>query len=232
MPGNASQCRRRELAMPARLSRAARVLTGGALAAAALATTAAMPVTAAHPAGHGHRASASAPGRPAGRGLRPSPRASSAALWIHIAAGGGHTCGIPTRTDGTLWCWGDNSYDQLGIGPADGQDSPQQVTSPASTGWTSTAAGDVHTCATRARTLWCWGDGTAGQLGSGITRSVSTPRQVQQPARAGWILITGGSQHSCATRTDGTLWCWGYNGDGELGTGTTTSHDTPQQVPS
>jgi len=267
--------------MPARLSRAARVLTGGALAAAALATTAAMPVTAAHPAGHGHRASASAPGRPAGRGLRPSPRASSAALWIHIAAGGGHTCGIrmgntlwcwganangqlgigptgdqdlprqitypttrwasvtagdadtcATRTDGTLWCWGWNDFGQLGIGPTGEQDSPQQVTSPASTGWTSTAAGDVHTCATRARTLWCWGDGTAGQLGSGITRSVSTPRQVQQPARAGWILITGGSQHSCATRTDGTLWCWGYNGDGELGTGTTTSHDTPQQVTS
>jgi hypothetical protein len=42
----------------------------------------------------------------------------------------------------------------------------------------------------------------------------------------------GGLQHSCATRTNGTLWCWGNNDHGELGTGTTTSHDTPQQVPS
>ena len=45
-----------------------------------------------------------------------------------------------------------------------------------------------------------------------------------------WVRIGGGNYHTCAIRTDGTLWCWGANWWGQLGVGDTTSHNVPVQV--
>jgi alpha-tubulin suppressor-like RCC1 family protein len=149
--------------------------------------------------------------------------------WNSIAAGGDHPCA--TRSDGTLWCWGYNDFGQLGIGNTISQDLPQQVTTPASTGWTSAAAGAYHTCAARSDgTLWCWGYNGVGQLGIGNTTSQDLPQQVTSPAADGWASVTAGYQHTCAARSDTTLWCWGYNNDGQLGIGSHTSQDLPQQV--
>ncbi|HSZ30297.1 MAG TPA: hypothetical protein VK784_11175, partial [Pseudonocardiaceae bacterium] len=149
--------------------------------------------------------------------------------WNSITVGGFHTCA--TRSDGTLWCWGSNDFGQLGIGNTISQDLPQQVTTPASTGWTSVTAGGEHTCATRSDgTLWCWGYNGVGQLGIGNTISQDLPQQVTSPAADGWASGTAGYQHTCAARSDGTLWCWGYNSDGQLGIGSHTSQDLPQQV--
>ena len=80
-------------------------------------------------------------------------------------------------------------------------------------------------------TLWCWGDGTFGELGTGHTTSANLPQQVTKRT-AGWNSITVGGFHTCATRSDGTLWCWGYNDFGQLGIGNTISQDLPQQVTS
>ena len=149
--------------------------------------------------------------------------------WNSITAGGDHPCA--TRSDGTLWCWGYNHFGQLGIGNTISQDLPQQVTTPASTGWTSAAAGAYHTCAARSDgTLWCWGYNGVGQLGIGNTTSQDLPQQVTSPAADGWASVTAGYQHTCAARSDTTLWCWGYNNDGQLGIGSHTSQDLPQQV--
>jgi alpha-tubulin suppressor-like RCC1 family protein len=229
MSGNKPDRRRRGLAMPARLVWAARTLTSGVLAAAVAATTAAMPVPAVSHAGHGHQARAAAPGRPAGRAAPAAARASSAALWIHVAAGGGHTCGI--RMGNTVWCWGDNQSGQLGTGPTGNQDRPQQITYP-TTRWASITAGYSHTCATRTGgTLWCWGANNYGQLGTGTTNGVSWPHQVTIPASTGWASVTAGWSYTCATRSDGTLWCWGANDYGQLGVGIPGgSYLLPQQV--
>ncbi|WP_437710940.1 hypothetical protein WMF45_38405 [Sorangium sp. So ce448] len=45
------------------------------------------------------------------------------------------------------------------------------------------------------------------------------------------VALTVGSTHACSALTDGTAYCWGYNGGGELGDGTTTSSSSPVQVP-
>jgi alpha-tubulin suppressor-like RCC1 family protein len=156
-------------------------------------------------------------------------RMSPGPSWAHIAAGSNHTCGI--RTGGTLWCWGDNEYGELGTGNHTGQDWPRQVTTPARGGWASVTAGYDYTCAIRTdATLWCWGYNSDGELGTGNHTSQDRPQQVTTPAAGGWASITAGDIHACATRTDATLWCWGYNGNGELGTGNHTSQDRPQQV--
>jgi alpha-tubulin suppressor-like RCC1 family protein len=148
--------------------------------------------------------------------------------WTSAVAGGDHTCA--TRSDTTLWCWGKNLEGELGIGNTTNQDLPQQVTDPASTGWSSAASGGFHTCATRTHALWCWGENTSGQLGTGGTTGSDLPQRVVMPTGTGWSLIAAGSFHSCATHTGRTLWCWGNNNQGQLGIGSTTSQDLPQQV--
>ena len=45
-----------------------------------------------------------------------------------------------------------------------------------------------------------------------------------------WIALSNGEEHTCGIRGDGTAWCWGSNGYGELGDGTTTDSATPVQV--
>jgi len=56
------------------------------------------------------------------------------------------------------------------------------------------------------------------------------PQRVSVPARTGWTLITSGARHTCATHTGHALFCWGLNSHGELGLGSTTDQNLPQQV--
>jgi len=96
--------------------------------------------------------------------------------------------------------------------------------------WTGIAAGTFHTCGIReGNTLWCWGYPAHGALGTGATTNQDQPQQISKPT-AGWTSVTAGYQDSCATRNDGTLWCWGDNDFGQLGIGTTTSMRRPHQV--
>lgn len=99
------------------------------------------------------------------------------------------------------------------------------------------AAGDAHTCAiSRDDTVWCWGDNNLRQLGNQNFSSTSpaqysvTPIQVDAP----WgsripQTITAGMRHTCMLATDGTVWCWGDNGSGQLGVPGSSS-STPQQA--
>jgi hypothetical protein len=80
-----------------------------------------------------------------------------------VAAGYLHTCVI--KTNGSLWCWGDNEYGQLGDGTTGDKKVPTQVSG---TDWVSVSAGLEHTCGVKTDgTLWCWGWNNYGQLGDG-----------------------------------------------------------------
>jgi alpha-tubulin suppressor-like RCC1 family protein len=149
--------------------------------------------------------------------------------WVGVTAAGSQTCGI--RTGGTLWCWGGNFAGELGIGNVTSQDRPQQVMDPAPEGWASVASRGYETCATRTGgTLWCWGYNRYGELGIGSHTDQDRPRQVTTPAPGGWASVAVGDFQACATRTGGALWCWGYNGHGQLGIGNHADQDLPQQV--
>jgi RHS repeat-associated protein len=84
-------------------------------------------------------------------------------------------------------------------------------------------------------TAWAWGKNDTGQLGNG-TDDGTSPSSSYHPAPSqvlginGVIQVAAGAQHSLALRNDGMVWAWGYNGDGELGNGTTTQSDSPVQV--
>jgi len=90
----------------------------------------------------------------------------------------------------------------------------------------SVAAGAFHTCAISGGNLYCWGAGLSGQLGNGANSS--TNYRVQESTHASnWASVTAGWDYSCAIKTDGSLYCWGYNSEGQLGTGDSVSRNIP-----
>lgn len=143
-----------------------------------------------------------------------------------VAAGGEHSCEI--RGDRTLWCWGRNTYGQLGLdrtGP--GTAIPEQVGG--STAWATVSAGGASTCATRTdASLWCWGVNHRGQLGDGTRDVRLEPTRV---AGRQWKQVSTGWFHTCATRADSTLWCWGDDSAGQLGVPGDQDRTTPTRVP-
>jgi alpha-tubulin suppressor-like RCC1 family protein len=164
---------------------------------------------------------------------RPHQITFPTAGWTGVAAGYNHGCAI--RTGGDLWCWGDNRFGALGIGPTTTAEvpTPRQITRPAGGGWASVGAGLDDTCAIRAdTTLWCWGEDYDGQLGVNRITEIFRPRPVTTPAADGWASIAVGPDHTCAVRTDSTLWCWGDDWAGQLGVGRTSDGHLPEQVSS
>jgi alpha-tubulin suppressor-like RCC1 family protein len=162
--------------------------------------------------------------------LRQTPRQeiTSNTNWKQIAGGQSHTAAI--KTDGTLWCWGFNSTGQLGDNTITARSTPrQEITS--STNWKQVAGGVSHTAAIKTDgTLWCWGINSSGQLGDNTLVSRSTPRQ-EITSSTNWKQVSGGQSHTAAIKTDGTLWCWGFNAYGQIGDNTfgATSRSTPRQ---
>jgi alpha-tubulin suppressor-like RCC1 family protein len=145
--------------------------------------------------------------------------------WASVSLGNWFACA--TKVDGTLWCWGRNFGGDLGFPGGDAY-VPTQVGSDSD--WLEVHGGDAATCGIRTdHTLWCWGDNSYGQLGLGDTESRSAPTQVG--ADGEWATVAEGYLFdSCATRLDGSLWCWGGNLYGGLGVGDTERRLTPTQV--
>jgi len=160
-----------------------------------------------------------------------------------VAAGAMHTVAI--QADGSLWAWGDNSYGQLGIGTTGNtppQDTPGQIILPGTGAsdavnhdWTAVAAGQYHTLALKSDgTLWAWGYNAGGQLGDGTNTGQSSPENISAISGvSGVAAIAAGSAHSMALQSNGSLWAWGDNTYGQLGSGNTTNNSTnysPQQI--
>ena len=120
------------------------------------------------------------------------------------------------KTDGTLWCWGRNSYGNLGDNTTTDRSSPVQTVA-FGTNWKQVACGNRFTAAIKTDgTLWCWGYNAYGQLGDGTITHRSSPVQTVAYGK-NWKQVSCGDRTTVAIKTDGTLWCWGYNYQGQLG---------------
>lgn len=144
-----------------------------------------------------------------------------------VSSGKSHTCAI--WADGSVACWGDNTFGQATV-PA-GLGTVSQV-----------SAGGLHTCAVKSDgSVACWGTSGNGQAtvpaGLGTATQVSTGEwhtcavktdgsiacwgfniigQTTVPAGLGTVSqVSAGDVHSCALKSDGGVACWGYNGVGQ-----------------
>ncbi len=145
-----------------------------------------------------------------------------------IAAGGDHTCALTDQ--GGVQCWGDNYSGQLGDGSTTDRTTPVDVVGLAS-GVQAIAAGIWHTCAlTDQGGVQCWGSNSAGQLGDGSSGNNRTTPVDVVGLPNGVQAIAAGGFHTCALTDQGGIQCWGYNGRGQLGDGSTTDRTTPVDV--
>jgi len=152
-----------------------------------------------------------------------------------IAAGGVHT--VALTSDGKVYDWGYNGSGQLGDGTTTNRSRPVAVDmSRVLLGKivTSISGGLFHTVALASDgRVYAWGDNTYGQLGDGTTTSSTTPVAVQMIgalSRQTVIAIAGAESHTVALTSEGKVYGWGRNNEGELGDGTTISRTTPVAV--
>jgi len=143
-----------------------------------------------------------------------------------VDAGWSHTCGLTAA--GAAYCWGENFLGQLGDGTTTDRLTPVLLVGGVS--FTAVRAGDYHTCGvTAAGAAYCWGNNSDGELGDETTTSRSTPGLVAGGVSFATVSAAG-QDHTCGLTTAGSVYCWGYNGFGELGDGTTTSRTSPVLV--
>ena len=144
-----------------------------------------------------------------------------------------------TKTDGTAWAWGSTAYGQLGLnqGGTPGPNSPH-ISSPTQipgTNWDRIEMNGSETLAVGRKTdgtLWIWGYNAVGRMGIpslAINASRSSPLQIPGSTWSDKFSNYGSMVH--AIKTDGTLWCWGGNGQGHLGQNNRTAYSSPVQIP-
>jgi alpha-tubulin suppressor-like RCC1 family protein len=153
-----------------------------------------------------------------------------------LSAGASNTCGLVLNTSGEpfTYCWGLNDRGQLGDGTTNQRTSPTPVAAAGQNGLPplqldNVSAGGAYTCGLNYDTGWdyCWGANSNGQLDDGTTTDRASPVLI------GGIFnpqITTGAAHTCAIQTVPVmgsesltpLYCWGADGNGQLGDGATT----------
>ena len=127
-----------------------------------------------------------------------------------------------------LYGWGRNNNGQLGLNDLLNSSSPVQVPG---TQWTSISGNYYGAYSTKTDgTLWAWGNNNNGQLGQNERTQYSSPTQIPGTQ---WSIVSeqGYANDAVLLKTDGTLWGWGNNSEGELGQNNATQYSSPVQIP-
>lgn len=158
-----------------------------------------------------------------------------APYFVTVDAGDYHGCSV--ASDSNIYCWGYNSYGQLGDNSTTNGLVPVAVnTSGVLSGKTinSVTSGGYHTCAIDSDGhLYCWGRNNYGQLGNSSFTNSLVPVAVNTSGVLSGKTITsvsGSSTHTCALDSDGYVYCWGDNSRGELGNNSTATSSVPVAV--
>ena len=142
---------------------------------------------------------------------------------ISISTGMGHSCGIIDTKD--LFCWGSNSYGQLGIGSTltGNYPTPQYVDS----GVIAVATGNEHSCALyETQIVKCWGKNDQGQLGTGNLYYQNAPIPIDLSPNITLISLETAYNLNCVISEENIPYCWGANQWGQLGN---YDEDDPRQ---
>jgi alpha-tubulin suppressor-like RCC1 family protein len=139
-----------------------------------------------------------------------------------------HTCGLTSA--GAAYCWGSNLSGQLGDGSTMGSVIPLAISGGLT--FSGLAAGRLHTCGiTSAGAAYCWGDNGTGQLGDGEGGPfMQSSIPVAVSGALSFSALAPGSLHTCGLTSAGAAYCWGANGSGQLGIGSTSNSSVPVAV--
>jgi len=145
---------------------------------------------------------------------------------------------LALKNDGTVWAWGYNPTGQIGDGTSTTRPYPVQVKGLDGTGFLTnvkqiSATGSHILALKNDGTVWGWGYNNNGAVGDGTSNTRYTPVQVKDTFTTfltGVATINAGRNNSFAAKTDGTVWGWGYNGNGEIGDNTFNNRYYATQV--
>jgi alpha-tubulin suppressor-like RCC1 family protein len=147
--------------------------------------------------------------------------------WCQVSVGYRHSLGV--RTNGSAWTWGNNGSGRLGDDTTTNRSSPVSVVG-GFTDWCQVSGGYAHSLGVRINEIaWAWGNNCDGQLGDNTTTNRSSPVSVVG-GFTDWCQVSAGFVHSLGVRTNGTLWAWGNNTEGQLGDNTVTNTSSPVSV--
>lgn len=153
---------------------------------------------------------------------------SAQAVTGRLATGSSHTLFVD---QGEVWAWGSGESGQLGNGGIVDSSTPVKVSGLQDV--VMVAVAGLSSYALKADgTVWSWGNNVSGMLGLGHASggvANRTPQRITTLSDIRWI--SGGSLHGLAVRSDGKLFTWGQNTNGQLGDGSTTTRTTPIMVP-
>ncbi len=154
-----------------------------------------------------------------------TPVKIGSSTWAKVFAGPTSRSSFALKADGTLYAWGNNGTGQLGTTASGNKTAPTVVAG--SKRWVTVATAGLHTLGITADgKLWVWGNNDYGELGVDyyVVQQQNTPMQV---GTSTWLDVAASVGVSSAISAENDLYSWGYNGDGELGDGTTTWRNAP-----
>jgi hypothetical protein len=158
------------------------------------------------------------------------PEGGSTTGWTAVSAGRQHTLAI---NNGYLFAFGYNTQGQLGNGTSGGSGSNKVYPVPIGglNNWSQLSCGRDY-CSYAVKTdgtMWSWGlNGYHTRLGLNDATNRSSPTQIG--SLTNWLGVSAGGYYAAAIKTNGTMWAWGTNADGQLGDGTTIRRSSPVQV--
>jgi len=145
------------------------------------------------------------------------PTALNGLSAVKTIAAGGRGNGCATLADGSARCWNFNDMGQLGNGTYDFSVDPVVVSGVS--GATGIDFGYAFACAQSPSAVKCWGNNFDGQLGNYSNTTANSPQTITGLSGTVSKLRTGDS-FGCVLMTNGSIQCWGANGDGQVGNGT------------
>ncbi|MGN0667387.1 MAG: DUF4214 domain-containing protein [Huintestinicola sp.] len=152
----------------------------------------------------------------------------AAVKFTQVAVGEEHTAAI--TESGDLYLWGLNDKGQLGDGTTTTSSKPVKITVGNNEKVKAVALGSKHSAAiTTNGEVYFWGNNSCGQLGDGTTTSSSTPKKLSSFGTDVKAIALGGDT-SAVLLNSGKMYTFGYNGEGQLGNGTTTNSSSPVEV--
>jgi len=156
--------------------------------------------------------------------------APAGVTFTSVGTGAGFSCGL-AAAGGSVYCWGSKFAGELGDHSGVDQLSPVLVQAPGGVTFAALATGLDHSCGlATSGAVYCWGYNAFGQLGDNTTVDKPTPVQAGAPAAVTFATVEAGYAHTCAVTSAGAAYCWGGNGNAQLGDNTTVDKLVPTAV--